>query len=107
MSGYAFTPLAKADIFDIWSYIAEENEDAALSVDKQSTTLAPFLPMDHYYVVIQGPISQAGPSVSGRSPAIPTTPSFTGPKPPRFRLSPSCMGKEISDAFLRGARKCH
>ena len=23
MSGYALTPLAKADIFDIWSYIAE------------------------------------------------------------------------------------
>jgi hypothetical protein len=23
MSGYVLTPLAKADIFDIWSYIAE------------------------------------------------------------------------------------
>jgi hypothetical protein len=29
MSGYALTPLAKADIFDIWSYIAEYSEDAA------------------------------------------------------------------------------
>jgi plasmid stabilization system protein ParE len=26
MSGYALTPLAKADIFDIWSYIAEDNK---------------------------------------------------------------------------------
>ena len=29
MSGYALTPLAKADIFDIWSYIANDSEDAA------------------------------------------------------------------------------
>lgn len=29
MSAYALTTLAKADIFDIWSYIAEDNEDAA------------------------------------------------------------------------------
>jgi hypothetical protein len=29
MSGYALTPLAIADIFDIWSYIAEDSEDTA------------------------------------------------------------------------------
>ncbi len=29
MSAYALTPLAKDDIFDIWSYIAEDSEDAA------------------------------------------------------------------------------
>ena len=29
MSVYVLTPLAKADIFDIWSYIANDNEDAA------------------------------------------------------------------------------
>ena len=34
MSGYALTPLAKADIFDIWSYIAEHNEDAASRVEQ-------------------------------------------------------------------------
>jgi plasmid stabilization system protein ParE len=34
MSGYALTPLAKADIFDIWSYIARENEDAANRVEQ-------------------------------------------------------------------------
>jgi plasmid stabilization system protein ParE len=26
---YMLTPLAKADIFDIWAYIADDNEDAA------------------------------------------------------------------------------
>jgi plasmid stabilization system protein ParE len=29
MSVYVLAPLAKADIFDIWSYIADDNEDAA------------------------------------------------------------------------------
>ena len=33
MSAYALTPLAKADIFDIWSYIAEDSEDAANRVE--------------------------------------------------------------------------
>ena len=33
MSGYALTPLAKADIFDIWSYIAEDSEYAANLVE--------------------------------------------------------------------------
>ena len=34
MSAYALTPLAKADIFDIWSYIAEDSEDAANRVEQ-------------------------------------------------------------------------
>jgi plasmid stabilization system protein ParE len=34
MSVYVLTPLAKADIFDIWSYIADDNEDAADSVER-------------------------------------------------------------------------
>ena len=34
MSGYALTPLAKADIFHIWSYIAEDSEDAAKRVEQ-------------------------------------------------------------------------
>ncbi len=33
MSVFALTPLAKADIFDIWSYIADESEDAADRVE--------------------------------------------------------------------------
>jgi plasmid stabilization system protein ParE len=34
MSAYALTPLAKADIFEIWSYIAEESENAADRVEQ-------------------------------------------------------------------------
>jgi antitoxin ParD1/3/4 len=43
MSGYALTPLAKADIFDIWSYIAEENEDAAHRVEQAIYDACAFL----------------------------------------------------------------
>jgi plasmid stabilization system protein ParE len=34
MSVYALTPLAKADIFDTWFYIAEDSEDAANRVEQ-------------------------------------------------------------------------
>ena len=34
MSVYALTPLAKADIFDIWCYLAEDSEDAAERVEQ-------------------------------------------------------------------------
>lgn len=33
MSAYVLTPLARADIFHIWSYIADDNEDAADRVE--------------------------------------------------------------------------
>lgn len=34
MSDYVLTPLAKADIFYIWCYIANDNEDAADRVEQ-------------------------------------------------------------------------
>jgi len=34
MSVYALTPLAKADISDIWCYIADDSEDAADRVEQ-------------------------------------------------------------------------
>ena len=34
MSVYALTPLAKADIFEIWSFIAENSEEAANRVER-------------------------------------------------------------------------
>jgi plasmid stabilization system protein ParE len=34
MSVYVLTPRAKADIFDIWSYIAGDNADAADRVEQ-------------------------------------------------------------------------
>lgn len=35
MSGYALTPLAKADILEIWSFIAQDSEDAADRVEQE------------------------------------------------------------------------
>jgi antitoxin ParD1/3/4 len=43
MSGYALTPLAKADIFDIWSYIAEKNQIAADRVEQAIYDACAFL----------------------------------------------------------------
>ena len=34
MSGYVLTPLTKADIFEIWSHIAEDSENAADGVER-------------------------------------------------------------------------
>ena len=34
MSAYVLTPLARADVFNIWSYIAEDSEDAADRVEQ-------------------------------------------------------------------------
>ena len=34
MNAYDLTSLAKADIFEIWAYIAEDNEDAADRVER-------------------------------------------------------------------------
>jgi plasmid stabilization system protein ParE len=34
MSAYVLTPLAKAGIFDIWAYIAENSESAAGRVEQ-------------------------------------------------------------------------
>ena len=43
MSSYALTPLAKADIFEIWSYIAEGSEDAADRVQQAIYAACAFL----------------------------------------------------------------
>lgn len=46
MSGYALTPLAKADIFDIWSYIAKDSEDVAARVEQAIYNACAFLADD-------------------------------------------------------------
>ena len=43
MSAYAVTPLAKADIFDIWSYIAEDSEGAADRVERATSDACAFV----------------------------------------------------------------
>jgi plasmid stabilization system protein ParE len=40
MNAYALTPLARADLFDIWSYIAAHSEKAADRVNKRFMTVA-------------------------------------------------------------------
>ncbi|MGA2904227.1 MAG: type II toxin-antitoxin system RelE/ParE family toxin [Candidatus Korobacteraceae bacterium] len=47
MSGYALTPLAKADIFDIWSYIAADSENAADRVEEAIYEACAFLAEGH------------------------------------------------------------
>jgi plasmid stabilization system protein ParE len=43
MSGYVLTPLAKADIFEIWAYIAEDSESAAGRVEQAIYDACTFL----------------------------------------------------------------
>lgn len=43
MSDYALTALATTDIFDIWSYIAERNENAADRVERAIYDACAFL----------------------------------------------------------------
>lgn len=43
MSVYALTPLAKADIFDIWSFIAADSQDAAGRVEQSIYDACAFL----------------------------------------------------------------
>jgi plasmid stabilization system protein ParE len=44
MSAYVITPLAKADIFDIWAYIAEKSEPAAELVEQAIYDACAFWP---------------------------------------------------------------
>ena len=60
MSGYALTPLAKTDIFDIWSYIAEDSEDAADRVEQANYDACAF--------VAEGPMrGHSRPDLTARS----------------------------------------
>ena len=43
MSAYVLTPLAKADIFDIWAYIADNSETAADRVEQAIYDACAFL----------------------------------------------------------------
>ena len=43
MSSYVLTPLAKADVFDIWSYIAEDSVEAAGRVEQAIYDACAFL----------------------------------------------------------------
>jgi plasmid stabilization system protein ParE len=52
MSSFALTPLAKADIFQIWIYISEDSEEAANRVERAIYDACAF--------VAEGPLPRAG-----------------------------------------------
>jgi antitoxin ParD1/3/4 len=43
MSGYALTPLAQADVFQIWAFIAHDSEEAADGVEQSIYEACAFL----------------------------------------------------------------
>lgn len=97
MSAYALTPLAKADIFDIWSFIAEGSENAADRVEQAIYEGCGFL--------AEGPLrGHLRPDLTNRPlrfwtlTRYPITRSFTGLRPPRFRFLPSSMASGTLDA---------
>ena len=81
MSVYALTPLAKADIFDLWCYIADDSQDAADRVEQAI--------YDACALVAEGPMpGHSRPDLTTRSlrfwtltRATPTTPLCTGDGP--------------------------
>ena len=92
MSVYALTPLAKADIFEIWSYIADESEDAADRVEQAIYEACAF--------VAEAPMrGHSRPDLITRSLRFWTLtryPNYTvvyRPARSPFRSSPFCTGK--------------
>ena len=82
----------RADIFEIWSYIAEDNEKAADRVEQAIYDACAFVAE----VPAEGVPAPTSPDircVSGRLPVIPTTPLSTGLRLLHFRLSPFYTGK--------------
>ncbi len=65
MSAYVLTPLAKADIFHIWAYIAENSETAADRVEQAFLMLVRFS-LKARCAVTRGPTSRRVLCVSGR-----------------------------------------
>jgi plasmid stabilization system protein ParE len=65
MSVYALMPLAKADIFDIWSHIAGDSEDAANRVEQAIYDACAFV-AEALCAAVPAPTSQPARFVSGR-----------------------------------------
>ena len=64
MSAYLLTPLAKADIFHIWAFIALDNEDAASRVEQAIYSACEFV-AEAPCAATPVKISPAVPSASG------------------------------------------
>jgi plasmid stabilization system protein ParE len=97
MSDYALTALAKTDIFDIWSYIADDSEDAANRVEQAI--------YDACGSVSETPLSgHFRPDLTTRALRFWTLTRYPNyivvyrPETAPFRLSPCCTGKGICGA---------
>jgi plasmid stabilization system protein ParE len=96
MSVYALTPLAKADIFDIWCYIADDSEDAADRVEQAI--------YDACALVAEAPMrGHSRPDLTTRSLRFWTLTRYPNyivvyRRRPHFRLSAFCTGKEMYGA---------
>src|ERR1039457_3094378 len=95
MSSYALTVLAKADIFDIWSRIADDDEMAADRVEHAIYEACAF--------VADAPLrGHSRRDLTDRplrfwpSPDIRTTRLSTGQRRSHWRSSPFCTGKGMS-----------
>jgi plasmid stabilization system protein ParE len=93
MSDYALTPLAKADVLEIWSYIAEDSEEAADRVERAIYDACSFV---------------AGAPLSGHSRPGLTTRSlrfWTLPRYPNYTIAyrPEAVPLEVV-AILHGKR---
>jgi plasmid stabilization system protein ParE len=98
MSGYVLTPLAKADIFDVWSYIAEDSQGAADRVEQAIYDACAF--------VDEAPArGHSRPDLTARSLRFWTLsryPNYVivyGPRRRRFRSLLLSTEKEISSAI--------
>ncbi len=98
MSGYALTPLAKADIFDVWTYIAEDSETAADRVEQAIYDACAFVAEAPMRVHTRPDLTTLT-CVSGPCPVTPITPSCTGPTPRRCKSLPSCTATGTYGAF--------
>jgi antitoxin ParD1/3/4 len=102
MSSYVLTPRAKADIFHIWAYIADHNQDAADRVEQAIFDACAFL--------AETPMrGHCRPDLTGRPLRFWTLSRYPNyvivyrPDNARFRSLLLCMEREISSAFSSSA----
>jgi plasmid stabilization system protein ParE len=96
MSVCALTPLANADIFDLWCYIADDSQDAADRVEQPI--------YDACALVAEEPMrGHSRPDLTTRSLRFWTLTRYPNyivvyRRRPHFRLSAFCTGKEMYGA---------
>jgi plasmid stabilization system protein ParE len=98
MSDFRFTPEAAADLFEIWTYIASDNQDAADRVEAAVLDVCDFL-VQNLKAAGCAESSRDVRSGSGPSSGFLTTSSYIAPRHARLRSSVSYMACAISSEF--------